>query len=107
MRINANRGMYFGRRPHVGAWIETVAMGYSHELSSVAPMWGRGLKRPEHERQGKDLGRPHVGAWIETGSSLRRWQREVVAPMWGRGLKHHQHARRCCFGTSPPCGGVD
>ena len=78
--------------PHVGAWIETLALAFAAFFAASHPMWVRGLKlnvspylaclalsHPMWVRGLKlihtlynfvvAIVAPHVGAWIETAST--------------------------------------
>ena len=52
--------------PHVGAWVETHALGDESDILSVAP---------------------HVGAWVETWMDSSLGTTTMSPPTWGRGLK--------------------
>ena len=81
--------MKFRVAPHVGAWIETLALAFAAFFAASHPMWVRGLKlnvspylaclalshpmwvrglKPERCCSCQEGTRvaPHVGAWIET-----------------------------------------
>ena len=53
------------RRPRMGAWIEMAPPVGLATLSTVAPVWGRGLKCGPGLGPGGGGRRPRMGAWIE------------------------------------------
>ena len=62
--------MKFRVAPHVGAWIETLALAFAAFFAASHPMWVRGLKLI-HTLYNFVVAivAPHVGAWIETAST--------------------------------------
>ena len=94
--------------PHVGAWIETQAVGRINTKTRVAPHVGAWIEtliatRPSTWRQVA----PHVGAWIETPCPLLAAGQRYVAPHVGAWIETSSNKKLMREQSRAPRGRVD
>ena len=78
--------------PFMGAWIETIFIGFTFPFDAVAPFMGAWIETLLQSVIDSHLMvAPFMGAWIETQRRENHVESRLSHPSWVRGLKRGEY----------------